>query len=145
MTRPSEVVTAKIAVADLDRSYDFYTRVIGMRDVASEIMPPPVFGDPDVASTQAPLNFSGVFTDPFICLLKVRGVALPPEHAGAICVSLRVTDLDALLERAAAAGFPLTRDVIRMGALSVAFLTDPDGYTVEIAESSVWPPVAVAS
>lgn len=140
MTDSPHFAAAKITVSDIRRSYDFYTRVLGLKDVHSTALPAPVLDDPDVAWTQAALNHSGSAGDPFLCLVK-RGDSEPDRQAASLtCIALWVDDVRASLSRITDAGFPAHGDLVEIPGFVVTTATDPDGYQLELFQAEAWPP-----
>lgn len=133
-TKPSELITAKITVANLRTSIDFYTKVVGLKQIK---LPRPAqnIDDPD-ASIEICLNFSSSLADPFLCLLKQKGMVLDREQAKLIWVSFKIPDVRAVVNRARAAGFKVEGDVEPFMGLLLGHVADPDGYTLELIQAS---------
>ena len=70
---PAEVLGSKVVVSDMAKSFDFYTRVVGLKPAKSlaqtEPLPPPGT-DPNKWPVEYGMNFSGVFGDAFFDLLR---------------------------------------------------------------------------
>jgi len=135
-TMPEELILTKITVADLNRSYDFYTKVVGLKAVSSPDIPIsklPQPGDPEKAFIEIPLNFSGSMADPMFLLIKRRGVQPTPEGAGLVWIGFKVPSITTILARAAQLGIQPTRPFNAEGGM--AFLRDPDGYNVELVQT----------
>src|SRR5688500_4749001 len=73
-TKPSEVMMAKITVSDLRKSYDFYTNGVGLKAIETLGNPKPPIDDPNAPLAEVCLNFTGSFADPYVCLLKIKGL-----------------------------------------------------------------------
>src|SRR5690349_1290892 len=101
--QPSEVLFSKITVADMRRSYDFYTKVVGLREIKLPALPKPVLDDPNVAFTEICLNFSGSARDPYVVLMKQRGVRPAPDQAKLFWVGVKAADTRAVVTRVKAA------------------------------------------
>jgi catechol 2,3-dioxygenase-like lactoylglutathione lyase family enzyme len=135
-TMPQELLMTKITVSDLQRSHDFYTRIIGLKlvtspDMALPTMPKP--GDPEKDFVEVPFNYSGSMADAMFVLMKRRGRAPTPEQAVMTQLVFKVPDPAAVMARAAAAGIQPARPGIAGG--NVGFLRDPDGYSIEILKA----------
>lgn len=134
-TKPMEVLMTKITVTDLQKSYDFYTQVMGLKPVSSPDMPMPGMprpGDPEKDFVEVPLNYSGSIADPLFLLMKRRGRVPTAEQAGLVTIGFKVPNTAAVMERAKQAGFMPARSFTTDGR--VGFLKDPDGYSVEILQ-----------
>jgi catechol 2,3-dioxygenase-like lactoylglutathione lyase family enzyme len=136
-SREQELLFAKISVSDLSRSYEFYTKVIGLK-LASPQLKPPTPGDPEVDFREIPLNFSGSLADPFFVLMKRRGVVPVAAQAELTWVGFKVPDANAAVDRAAAAGAQVVRRPAP-GPISYGFVRDPDGYTIEFIQAAANP------
>jgi catechol 2,3-dioxygenase-like lactoylglutathione lyase family enzyme len=134
-TEPQELYLTKITVSDLVKSYEFYTKVIGLKLVTSpdmELPKAPTASDPDKEFVEIPLNFNGSMKDPLFVLMKRRGKSPSPEYTALTSVGFKVPDARATVERAIAAGYKALRDVPVGGR--PGFVADPDGYTVELVQ-----------
>jgi catechol 2,3-dioxygenase-like lactoylglutathione lyase family enzyme len=133
-TMPQEILLTKVTVSDLLKSYVFYTQVIGLKLVTSKEIPlskAPTANDPEKELVEIPLNFTGSMADPVFLLIKQRGAKPSPEFSKMVVVGFKVENSKALIERAAQAGYKPMREV-SVGGARVAYLADPDGYTVEV-------------
>lgn len=121
----SSVGAFGIAVADLERSVDFYTRVLGMR----ELMRLPL---PDM--DEAILGFRGG-RGAAVVLMQYRDGADRSPRNGPVKLVFYVPDPAAFAAAIRAEGLPVTREptpVPELGDAVVGFAQDPDGYTIEI-------------
>lgn len=138
-----QVLLAKVAVSDLERSYAWYTGVIGLRRALTPTQgtPPPPRNDPDRAFIEVALNFSGSLGDSFFDLVQQKGVKPSPEFARGVTIGFKVPDAPAVIARARAAGSEVLRDapVVGPGEMSIGMLRDPDGYQVEIIQAASYP------
>lgn len=133
-TKAQEVLLTKITVSDLLKSYDFYTKVIGLKLVSSPDYPlekAPKPDDPERDYVEIPLNFTGSIADPIFLLIKQRGAKPAPEFAKLTMVGFKVENRGAVVDRAVQAGYKPVRE-IAVGPAKVSFIADPDGYTLEI-------------
>jgi lactoylglutathione lyase len=127
-------------VSDLDRSIDFYTGLLGM-DV-QRLRP-----NPDKSERVGYLGYGTEDEFPSLELIETGGPGrvkeMPRWHGH---IALYVSDLYKLSEKLKAAGvkFTLEPQPNRPGSHDhVAFIEDPDGYTIELTErhSKSGPPV----
>jgi catechol 2,3-dioxygenase-like lactoylglutathione lyase family enzyme len=133
-TRPSELITAKITVTNLRKSYEFYTKVIGLKDLE------PIPGitqsiDSSEDFVEICLNFSSSRADPFICLLKQKGAKVDRQQAKLVCVSFMTPDTRAAVDRAKAAGFKQEGELLQFRGMVTGWVVDPDGYTVQFLQA----------
>lgn len=120
-----------MVVCDLDRSIDFYTRLLGM-DI-QRLRP-----NPEQNERVAYLGYGTEDEYPGLELIETGG----PGHAEKIPkwhghVAIYVSDLYKLSEQLKEAGvkFTLGPQPNRPGSQDhVAFIEDPDGYTLELTE-----------
>jgi catechol 2,3-dioxygenase-like lactoylglutathione lyase family enzyme len=125
----------KITVSDLRQSYDFYTRIVGLKPVTSpdmELPKLPAPTDPEKDFIEIALNYSGSIADPLFLLIKRRGIVPTPEQAALVTLGFKVPDTAAVMERASQAGFKPSRPFL--GGGRVGFIKDPDGYTIEFLQ-----------
>ena len=133
-TRTQEILLTKITVSDLLKSYDFYTKVIGLKLVTSEnyqLSKAPTPNDPEREHVEIPLNFSGSTVDPIFLLIKQRGAKPSSEFARMIVMGFKVENSAAVVDRAVQAGYKPLRE-IQVGPAKVSYIADPDGYMCEI-------------
>ncbi len=118
-----------LRVGDLQRSIDFYTRVLGMKLLRTT-------DRPEQKYTLAFLGFAANPEQAEIELTYNYGVERY-EHGTAFGhIALGVDDARAACERIRAAGGRVTRDAgpVAGGATVIAFVEDPDGYKIELIE-----------
>lgn len=145
-------------VANLDKSLAFYRDLLGMDVTNPPVAPranPGLVNEPGALIRTVILKQPG---GPFsLELVEWTGVALKPvqpriQDGGAIMLAMNVRDLDAKLAGAKAQGLRiLTKDGVpfvnegRNGARNRAVMVrDPDGFVVELLDSSVPNPSLVA-
>jgi len=134
-TQPEELYLSKITVSDLLKSYEFYTKVIGLKLVTSpdmELPKAPAAGDPEKDFVEIPLNYSGSMRDPLFVLMKRRGKTPSPEFTSMTSIGFKVLDARATVDRAIQAGYKSLRDLPVDGR--PGFVADPDGYTIELVQ-----------
>jgi len=119
-----------IRVVDLDRTLDFYTRVLGMRVLRQKEYPGGRFTntfigyDEEDASTVIELSWNWDQTEPY------------DLGNGWGHLALEVPDVYATCEQLAAEGARITRPPgpMKHGTRVIAFVEDPDGYKIELIE-----------
>ncbi len=119
-----------LRVKDLDRSLDFYTRILGMKVLRQKEYP-------DGKFTNTFVGYGPEETHPAIELTY----NWDQEEAydlgnGWGHVALEVPDVYATCEKLAEAGAKITRPPgpMKHGTRVIAFVEDPDGYKVELLE-----------
>ncbi|MDX5363139.1 MAG: lactoylglutathione lyase [Pseudazoarcus pumilus] len=119
-----------LRVGNLDRSVDFYTKVLGMQLLRTSENPEYKYslafvgfgnGNPEQAEIELTYNWGQSEYD--------LGTAY--GH-----IALGVDDIHATCERIRAAGGNITREPgpVKGGTTVIAFITDPDGYKIELIE-----------
>lgn len=138
---------AGVTVRDLDRSLDFYVRLLGGAPLGPWERSGPridaVTGYPGVVVRQAFVRLpEGTAT---LELLQYSGGSpqvIDPDHGhvGAVHIAVDVTGLDALLARLRAEGVPVLSEPIVAGAgplegCRVVYVLDPDRVRIELVEA----------
>ena len=118
-----------LRVGDLQRSIDFYTRVLGMKLLRTT-------DRPEQKYTLAFLGFAANPEQAEIELTYNYGVERYEHGAAFGHLALGVDDARAACERIRAAGGRVTRDAgpVAGGNTVIAFVEDPDGYKIELIE-----------
>lgn len=123
------ILHTMLRVGDLQRSIDFYTRVLGMKLLRTS-------DNPEYKYT---LAFVGYGSNPDHAELELTynyGVDKyePGTAYGHIAIS--ADDIVAACDAARANGGNVTREPgpVKGGTTVIAFITDPDGYKVELIE-----------
>ena len=119
-----------IRVVDLDRTLDFYTRVLGMRVLRQKEYPGGRFTntfigyDEEDASTVIELTWNWDQTEPYDLGNGWGHLALEVPNVYATC------------EQLAAEGARITRPPgpMKHGTRVIAFVEDPNGYKIELLE-----------
>ena len=124
-----------LRVGDLQRSIDFYTQVLGMRLLRTT----------ERAEQKYSLAFLGYGTNPEHAELELthnHGVSRYELGTAYGHIAIGVADVAATCAavrgKAAALGGAITREAgpVAGGSTVIAFITDPDGYKIELIERS---------
>ena len=122
-----------LRVGNLQRAIDFYTQVLGMDLLRTTHRP----------EQQYDLAFVGYGGNPGLAEIELtynHGVDQYDLGSGYGHVAIGVADVvatcNALRSRAAALGGAITREPgpVKGGSTVIAFITDPDGYKIELIE-----------
>ena len=118
-----------LRVGDLQRSIDFYTRVLGMQLIRTTERPEQKYS----------LAFVGYGTNPDHAEIELtynHGVSSYEMGTAYGHIALGVPDVYAACDRIRAAGGSITREPgpVKGGSTVIAFVTDPDGYKIELIE-----------
>ena len=124
-----------LRVGDLQRSIDFYTQVLGMRLLRTTERPAQKYS----------LAFVGYGTNPEHAEIELtynHGVDRYELGSAYGHIAIGVADVAgtcaAVREQAQALGGAITREPgpVQGGSTVIAFITDPDGYKIELIERS---------
>lgn len=123
------ILHTMLRVGDLQRSIDFYTRVIGMRLLRTS----------ENTEYRYTLAFVGFGSNPEHAELELThnwDVATYDMGTAYGHIALGVSDVSAACDRIRAAGGTITREPgpVKGGKTVIAFVTDPDGYKVELIQ-----------
>jgi lactoylglutathione lyase len=118
-----------LRVGDLQRSIDFYTRVLGMKLLRTTERPEQKYS----------LAFVGYGTNPDHAELELtynHGVSSYDLGTAYGHIALGVPDVAGACERIRAAGGKVTREAgpVQGGSTIIAFVQDPDGYKIELIQ-----------
>ena len=118
-----------LRVGDLQRSIDFYTAVMGMK----------LLRQSENAANNYSLAFLGYASNPEQAEIELtynHGVTSYDMGTAYGHIALAVPDAKAACDRIRAAGGNVTRDAgpVKGGSTVIAFVTDPDGYKIELIE-----------
>lgn len=118
-----------IRVGDLDRSIDFYTRLLGMRLLRRQDYPEGRF-------TLAFVGYGDEADQAVIELTHNWDTAAYELGTGFGHLAIAVPDIHAACERLAAAEAKIPRPPgpMKHGRTVIAFVEDPDGYKIELIE-----------
>jgi lactoylglutathione lyase len=122
-----------LRVGDLQRSIDFYTRVLGMKLLRTTERPEQKYdlaflgyaSNPEQAEIELTYNYG---VDRYELGTAYGHIAIGVADVAATCAAVR--------EKAAALGGAITREPgpVKGGTTVIAFITDPDGYKIELIQ-----------
>jgi lactoylglutathione lyase len=128
-----QLLHTMLRVGNLQRSIDFYTQVMGMQLLRTTERPEQKYS----------LAFVGYGTNPDHAEIEltynhgVGGYDLGTAY-GHIAIGVKnvAATCDAVRDKAASLGGAITREpgVVKGGTTVIAFITDPDGYKIELIE-----------
>ena len=123
------ILHTMLRVGDLQRSIDFYTKVLGMTLLR-------ISDNPEYQYT---LAFVGYGSNPDHAELELtynHGVDSYEIGTAYGHIALGVPDAYAACEKIKAAGGNVTREAgpVKGGSTVIAFVTDPDGYKIELIQ-----------
>jgi lactoylglutathione lyase len=118
-----------LRVGDLQRSIDFYTKVMGMTLLRQSENP----------SQHYSLAFLGYGSNPEHAELELtynHGVSSYELGSAYGHIAIAVPDAAAACDRISKGGGNVTREAgpVKGGATVIAFVTDPDGYKIELIQ-----------
>ena len=118
-----------LRVGDLQRSIDFYTKVMGMKLLRTTDRPDQKYSlaflgyeaNPDQAELELTYNYD---TSQYEMGTAYGHIAIGVENAAATCAAVK------------AVGGNVTREAgpVKGGSTVIAFIQDPDGYKIELIE-----------
>ena len=118
-----------LRVGDLQRSIDFYTKVMGMKLLRTTDRPDQKYSlaflgyeaNPDQAELELTYNYG---TSQYEMGTAYGHIAIGVENAAATCAAVK------------AVGGNVTREAgpVKGGSTVIAFIQDPDGYKIELIE-----------
>ena len=125
------ILHTMLRVGDLQRSIEFYTRVMGMRVLRTTERPEQKYS----------LAFIGYGDESEGAVLELtwnHGVDSYELGTAYGHIAIEVDDAYAACERIRAAGGTVTREAgpVKGGRTVIAFVQDPDGYKIELIERS---------
>jgi lactoylglutathione lyase len=123
------ILHTMLRVGDLQRSIDFYTKVLGMKLLRTTDRP----------EQKYTLAFVGYGTNPDHAELELTynyGVESYDLGAAFGHIAIGVDDAYAACDRIKAAGGTVTREAgpVKGGTTVIAFVQDPDGYKIELIQ-----------
>src|SRR5271170_4153585 len=125
----SRFLHTMLRVGDLQRSVDFYTKLLSMKELRRR----------DVPDGKYTLAFLGYSDDPSGAEIELTynyGVEKYELGNAFGHLAVGVPDVAAACEVAKAAGGTITRPAgpVKFGTTIIAFVKDPDGYSIELVE-----------
>jgi lactoylglutathione lyase len=127
------ILHTMLRVGNLQRSIDFYGQVLGMTLLRTTRRPEQQYDlafmgygtNPDHAEIELTFNYG---VERYELGTAYGHIAIGVNDIAATCASLR--------EKAAALGGAITREPgpVKGGTTVIAFITDPDGYKIELIE-----------
>jgi lactoylglutathione lyase len=123
------ILHTMIRVGDLQRSIDFYTRMLGMKLLRTT----------DRAEQKYSLAFVGYDSEERSAVLELTynyGVERYDQGSAFGHVAIGVPDVKGACDRVRAGGGKVTREAgpVKGGTTVIAFVEDPDGYKIELIE-----------
>jgi lactoylglutathione lyase len=123
------ILHTMLRVGDLQRSIDFYTRLLGMKLLRTTERPEQKYS----------LAFVGYGTNPEHAEIELtynHGVEQYEMGTAFGHIALGVEDVYAACEKIRAGGGNVTREAgpVKGGTTVIAFVTDPDGYKIELIQ-----------
>ncbi|MDT3677909.1 MAG: lactoylglutathione lyase [Burkholderiaceae bacterium] len=125
------ILHTMLRVGDLQRSTDFYTRVMGMRVLRTT-------DRHDQGYSLAFVGYGDESTDAVLELTWNHGVQRYDLGSAYGHIAIEVSDAAQACERIRAAGGNVVREAgpVKGGSTVIAFVEDPDGYKIELIERS---------
>jgi lactoylglutathione lyase len=123
------ILHTMLRVGDLQRAIDFYTKVMGMNLIRTTDRPDQKYS----------LAFVGYGSESEHAVLELTfnyGVTQYDLGAGYGHIAIEVPDAAAACQKIKANGGQVTREAgpVKGGSTVIAFVTDPDGYKIELIE-----------
>ena len=129
------ILHTMLRVGDLTRSLDFYTNVLGMNLLRTT-------DRPDQKYTLAFVGFGKGNQDGSTELELTYNYGEDSYEMGTAYghIAIGMTDVYAACEKIKAAGGNVTREAgpVKGGETIIAFVTDPDGYKIELIQRLSW-------
>jgi lactoylglutathione lyase len=124
------ILHTMLRVGDLQRSIDFYTRVMGMQLLRTT-------DRPEQKYTLAFVGYGDEASGAVLELTYNYGVSSYDIGTGFGHIAVAVANAAASCEAVKTAGGNVTREAgpVKGGATVIAFVQDPDGYKIELIES----------
>mgnify|MGYP001139115334 FL=1 len=123
------ILHTMLRVGDLQRSIDFYTRVMGMRLLRTT-------DRPDQGYSLAFVGYGDESSEAVLELTWNHGVQRYELGTAYGHIAIEVPDAAQACERIRASGGKVVREAgpVKGGATVIAFVEDPDGYRIELSE-----------
>jgi len=131
MRKTMRILHTMLRVGDLQRSIDFYTQVMGMQLLRTTDRPEQKYS----------LAFVGYGSERDQAVLELtynHGVDRYDLGTAFGHIAIAVDDAYAACEKIRAAGGNVTREAgpVKGGSTVIAFVTDPDGYKIELIQAT---------
>lgn len=125
----SRFLHTMLRVGDLERSVDFYTRLLGMKELRRRDVP-------DGKYTLAFVGYGEEDSNSVIELTYNYGTEKYELGNAFGHLAIGVPDVAATCEKVRAGGGTVTREAgpVKFGTTIIAFIKDPDGYSIELIQ-----------
>ena len=125
----SRFLHTMLRVTDLQRSVDFYTKLLGMKELRRRDVP-------DGKYTLVFVGYGDEETNSVIELTYNYGVTSYEQGTAFGHLAIGVPDVKATCDTLRAAGVKITREPgpVKFGTTMIAFIEDPDGYKIELIQ-----------
>ncbi|MBV9116977.1 MAG: lactoylglutathione lyase [Acetobacteraceae bacterium] len=125
----SRFLHTMIRVGDLQRSVDFYTKLLGMRELRRNDVP-------DGKYTLAFVGYGDESSNSVIELTYNDGTERYDQGTAFGHLAIGVPDVAATCEKVRAGGGKVTREAgpVKFGTTVIAVVEDPDGYKIELVQ-----------
>jgi lactoylglutathione lyase len=125
----SRFLHTMLRVTDLQRSVDFYTKLLGMKELRRRDVP-------DGKYTLVFVGYGDEETGAVIELTYNYGVTSYEQGTAFGHLAVGVPDVKATCDALRAAGAKITREPgpVKFGTTIIAFVEDPDGYKIELIQ-----------
>jgi lactoylglutathione lyase len=125
----SRFLHTMLRVGDLQRSIDFYTKQLGMRELRRRDVP-------DGKYTLAFVGYGDEDREAVLELTYNYGTERYEQGTAFGHLAVGVPDVTAACEKMRGAGVKITREPgpVKFGTTVIAFVEDPDGYKIELIE-----------
>ncbi len=125
----SRYLHTMIRVGDLQRSVDFYTKLLGMRELRRRDVP-------DGKYTLAFVGYGDEESNAVIELTYNYGIDHYEQGNAFGHLAVGVPDVAAACETVRKGGGKVTREAgpVKFGTTVIAFVEDPDGYKIELIQ-----------
>ena len=125
----SRFLHTMLRVTDLQRSVDFYTKLLGMKELRRR----------DVPEGKYTLVFVGYGDEESSAVIELTynyGVTSYEQGTAFGHLAVGVPDVTATCDALRAAGAKITREPgpVKFGTTIIAFVEDPDGYKIELIQ-----------
>jgi lactoylglutathione lyase len=123
------ILHTMLRVGDLQRAIDFYTKVMGMNLIRTT-------DRPDQKYSLAFVGYGSESDNAVLELTFNYGVTQYDLGAGYGHIAIEVPDAAGACQKIKANGGQVTREAgpVKGGSTVIAFVTDPDGYKIELIE-----------